>query len=78
MWKKLCGWIKAAHDRLTGWRTLLLAAALTTIDFVQATDLAPIIPAKWLPYWVTLHPLLFALLRLVTKGPVGASSPGGG
>lgn len=59
-------WIDRKTSRLKGWRTYITAAFFATVDFLEVTDLAPIFPPKWLPYWMVLHPLAFAYLRVLT------------
>lgn len=59
-------WIDEKTARFKGWRTYFVAAVFATVDFLQVTDVAPILPPAVLPYWTVLHPLAFAYLRVLT------------
>ena len=59
---------------LKGWKTVIVAGLLGTIDLLQVTDIAPIIPVAWLPVWTAVHPFVFLWLRLVTTGAVGSKT----
>jgi hypothetical protein len=56
--------------RLVGLRTLLVAACLVILDVLSATDIMPVVPEAWRPWWMVAQPIVFMALRFVTTGPV--------
>lgn len=60
---------------IVGWRTMIVAALFGIIDVLDATDIAPILPPAWLPWWTVLHAPVFAYLRFISTTPVGSSEP---
>lgn len=69
-------------DKLKGWRTLIIAALLGAIDFVQGIvtildasgyDLTPLIPTPYLPWWGLFHAVMMWYMRHKTSGPIGST-----
>jgi hypothetical protein len=73
------------HERLKGWRTMIVSSGYTVAgtavvmhdtiaDAVGQTgvDWKQLIEPKYVPYLLIATGVTFALLRKVTKGPVGA------
>jgi hypothetical protein len=78
VWKKL--W-----NRIRGWRTIaaaLLTALIGIADVAGAIDLRPLVRVlvhgdeAAVGAMMTLLALMFALLRLITTGPVGREKAG--
>lgn len=67
--------IKEFLKWMRGWRTMIVAVILGSIDTLEALDLAPIIPDKFKPWWMVLHPIIFAYLRFISTTPVGSKEP---
>lgn len=67
------------REKLLGWKTIILngmagiAAGVygLYLEF-QTVDFTPVIPAKYLPWFVIGMSVVGIVLRIVTTGPVGS------
>lgn len=58
---------------LTGWRTVIVGAALAVAGFLQTFDWATIIPAAWAGPVIGIIGVVMVVLRGLTSTPVGVS-----
>jgi uncharacterized membrane protein len=59
---------------LSGWKTILFSLLITILGFLETfdiTQIASMIPAEYQPLVISVIGVIVAVLRFVTKTPVG-------
>jgi hypothetical protein len=63
---------------MKGWKTILLAVAVSVIGSLEAFNWADVIPDNIEPFVIPVIGVLFGYLRTITNTPVGKKDIGGG
>ena len=61
-----------------GYRTLILVALTELFSLWEGTAPAGVIPLEWIPFATGAFGIAFGVLRFMTTGPVGGTTPVGG
>lgn len=68
-------WINRGLERLRGWRTLVFNTIAGLLPVLQLTEVAAVMPDKWLPWYALTVALSNMWLRAVTTTPIGQKKP---
>ena len=60
------------RTKVDGWKTGIFAVALAAGGVLQTSDIAEVVPVGWEGKSLILIGVIVAVLRVVTKGPLGS------